>query len=71
MFCSHCMCFDSDLVVQKINKQTSKQADKWMKKQCCLYLFYLNTVDFGLYMKLPTFLFCSMNIYCSPVFFNY
>ena len=28
MFCSHCMCLDSDLVVQKINKQTSRQTDE-------------------------------------------
>lgn len=44
MFCSHCMCLDSDLVVQKINKQTSKQADKRMKKQCAFICFIVHEI---------------------------
>lgn len=28
MFCPHFMCLDSDLVVQKINKQTNRQTDE-------------------------------------------
>ena len=59
MFCSHCMCLDSDLVVQKINKQTNRQTDE----EAMLPSFVL------LYMRLPTVLFCSVYMHCSPVCF--